>query len=103
MQLRIRARSIDLQPETRAAIERRLRLAVGRFSPGIVKLQLTLSALPNSSEQSPGNHCRIDVHLGRGKSLTIEDEGMSPQAAAAAATWRLQHRLQHHLAAPRLA
>lgn len=94
MQLRIQA-SEDVPEETRAALERRLRLTLGRHAAGIERAHVTLFP----SEQRPPARCRIRARLRGGGSLAVEDGGDDPGSATAAAAWRLELRLQRHRAA----
>ena len=95
MQLPVHARSQDLPTEARSAIERRIRLALGRHAAGIDRAQVTLSPAQDGGN---GSRCRIHVRLRRGESLAIEDHAADPHAAAAAAAWRLEHRLERRRA-----
>jgi len=90
MQLRIRARHVEVPAATRAAIERKVRLALGRQAPGIERAEVTLSP---SLQESAGSRCRILLRLREGESLVVEDHAEDPQSAAAVAAWRLEHRL----------
>lgn len=96
MQLRIRAQHLDVPADTRLAIERKVRLALGRHAAGIDLAHITLSPSPQGS---PGNRCRIRVRLHQGESLAIEDCAEDLHAAAAAVAWRLQQRLDRQRAA----
>ena len=95
MQLRIQAPD-DLPAETRAAIERRFRLALGRHAAGIERAQVTLSP---SVEGRLASRCRIRVRLREGETLAVEDRAEDPSSAVAAAAWRLEHRMQRLRAA----
>ena len=90
MQLRIRARCLDVSPEIRRAIERNVRLMLGRHAVEIERTQVTLSPSEPARE---GNRCRIHVRLRRGERLAVEAHADDPCEAAAAAVWRLEHRL----------
>jgi len=95
VQLRIRAYQTEISAETRAAIERKVRLALGRQAAGIELAQLTLSpGLP----QSLGSRCRLRVRLRRGGSLMVEDHAEDPRSAAAAVAERVEHRLERERA-----
>ncbi len=96
MQLRIRAQHLDVPADTRLAIGRKVRLALGRHAARIDLAQITLSP---SLQGSPGNRCRIRVRLHQGESLAIEDCAEDLHAAAAAAARRLQRRLERQRAA----
>jgi len=95
MQLRIQAPD-DLPAQTRAAIERRVRLALGRHAAGIERVRVTLA---RRLEGSLASRCRIRVRLREGETLAVEDRAEDPGSAAAAAVWRLEHRMQRHRAA----
>jgi len=90
MQLRIRSRHVEVPAPTRAAIERRVRLALGRQAAAIERAQVTLSL---SVQESAGSRCRIRVRLREGTSLVVEEHAKDPQSAAGVAAWRLEHRL----------
>jgi ribosome-associated translation inhibitor RaiA len=101
MQLRIRPRRVEIPDEVRAAIDRRLRLAVGRHAAAVLRAEATfsplaprLAAAPRAS-CAPGaaTRCRIRLRLRDGATLAVDDHGPDPAAAAAAAAWRLEHRL----------
>ena len=94
MQLRIQARE-DLPMATRAAVERRLRLTLGRHTAGIECAQVTL--LPG--EGRAASRCRIRIRLRDGESVAVEDRAEDPGAAAAGAAWRLEHRIRRRGAA----
>ena len=91
MQLRIQTRHLDAPTETRVAIERTVRLALGRHAAGVERAQITLSPSPVGR---PASHCRIRARLRDGESLLVEDHAQDPKSAAAAAAWRLEHRMQ---------
>ena len=91
MQLRIRTLRAEVPAETRTAIERRVRLALGRHAAGIDRAQVTLSPALGASTR---DHCRIRVRLREGGSLAAEDEAEDLHAAVATAAWRLEHRLK---------
>ena len=95
MQLRIRAQQLEVPEATKAAIERRVRLALGRFVAGVERTQVRLFP---SREAHPATRCRIRVRLRGGQRVTVEDAAEDPSSAAAAATWRLQHRMERHRA-----
>ncbi|MCG8589194.1 MAG: HPF/RaiA family ribosome-associated protein [Proteobacteria bacterium] len=95
MRVRVRARHIDVPQETRNAIERRVRMALGRHAPGIDLTQVTLSP---SREGLPASRCRIWIRLCRGESFAIEHDAGDLGEAAASAAWRLEHRLSRQRA-----
>jgi len=95
MQLRIQAPD-DLPAQTRAAIERRVRLSLGRHAAGIERAQVTLAP---SLEGPLASRCRIRVRLREGETLAVEDRAEDPRSAVAAAAWRLDHRMQRRRAA----
>ena len=92
MQLRIRARDLDLPPETRRGVDRRLRLAVGRHVARIAVARVTLSPRPEPGG-ADGVCCRIHVRFREGRKLVVEDLSEDALAAATRAAWRLEHRL----------
>ncbi len=96
MQLRISDRNLELPLDVRRAIERRLRLVIGRHAAGIARLHLTLSR-SRSPTEAETSRCRIRVDLRQGTTLTVEDAAADPSAAATAAAWRLQRRLRQRL------
>ena len=93
MQLRIRA---QLSKNARAAIERRVRLNLGRRAAGIDRALVTLESVRNGG---PVHRCRIRVRLQQGQRFTIEDHAEDPLTAAGAAALRLEHRLDRLRAA----
>lgn len=95
MQLRIQAPD-DLSTLTRAAIERRVRLALGRHAAEIERARVTLAP---SLEGPLASRCRIRVRLREGETLAVEDRAEDPRSALAAAAWRMEHRLQRRRAA----
>lgn len=103
MQLRIRARKLDLAPETRRLLDRKLRLLLGRHAPGIACAAVTLA--PGATRGGSGSRCcRIHLRLRGGARLVVEDEAEDLLAALAGAVWRLEHRLgrrAYGLRAPR--
>ncbi|MDJ0847050.1 MAG: hypothetical protein QNK04_01575 [Myxococcota bacterium] len=93
MQLRIRARDLDLPSETRTGIERRLRLAVGRHVGSIAVARVTLSpGAPDAADEA--TRCRIHIRFRDGATRVLEDTASDPLAAAGRAAWRLGHRLE---------
>jgi ribosome-associated translation inhibitor RaiA len=95
MQLRVRVLDADVPEETGLSIERKFRIALGRYSLGIDRAQITLS--PSPAEGS-GSVCRVRVRLRQGPSLEIEQHAEDARTAAAAAAWRLAHRLERRRA-----
>ncbi len=88
MRLRIRQRDLDLAPDVRAQVERRVRLAVGRHGAGVSQAEILLCPSPTA-----GCHCQIDLQLEDGDTVRVEDRGETAQAATTSAAWRLQRRL----------
>ena len=100
MQLRIRARDMEVSEGTRHAIERRVRLVLGRHAPEIDVAQVTLlRASPPHDETA--NCCRIRLRLRHGESVSVEGHAAGPHGAAAAAAWRLGSRLDRRSIAHR--
>ena len=93
MQLRIGARSLDVSPETRRGLRRRLRLALGRHAGRIATTEVTISP-GGGATGGRARRCRIDVRLHEGARLTVEDHADDLPGAASAALWRLAHRLE---------
>ncbi len=56
--------------------------------------QVVLSPVPSVYAAGASSRCRVRLRLRDGTSLAIEDRGADPQAAAAHAAWRLEHRLE---------
>lgn len=92
MQLRVRAAPLALSADTREAIERNLRLALGRHVGGIDTVRVSLSTDPSL----PTSRCRVRVRLRDGERLDVEEQAADPQGAAAAAAWRIEHRVRRH-------
>ncbi len=92
MTLRIQTKQLDVPAETRSAVERRVRLALGRHAAEIEHTQVSLRSGLN------GHRCRIRIRLRRGESLAIEDRAADPSDAAAGAASRLESRLEHRRA-----
>jgi hypothetical protein len=90
VQLRIQTPN-DVSAETRAAIERKIRLALGRHTAGIDRAQVRLAP---SREGRSASRCRIRVRLRDGEVFEVEDRAEDPRSAAGAAAWRLEHRMQ---------
>ncbi len=88
MRLKIRHRDLDLAPDVRSRVERRVRLAVGRHGAGVNQAEILLFPSP-----SQGCHCQIELQLEGGDKVSVEDRGETPQAATTSAAWRLQRRL----------
>ena len=95
MQIRVRAHRIDVSEEARLAIERKFRIALGRYRPGIDRAQITLSA---GRGQHSGCLCRVLLNLRQGPGLEVEQHAEDARAAAAAAAWRLEQRLERRRA-----
>jgi ribosome-associated translation inhibitor RaiA len=93
MQVRILSRNGDLTRDMRRAIERQVRLIVGRHAAAVVRLQLKLRE--NEDDSPGGSHrCQIQVDLGHGESLSSVEDAVDPVAAAAGAAWRIHRRLR---------
>lgn len=92
MQLRIRARDLDIPHETRLGIERRMRLATGRHVARIAVARVNLSPDRSNGGNAPV-HCRVHVRFRMGAKLVVEDRAEDPMAAANSAAWHLEHRL----------
>jgi ribosome-associated translation inhibitor RaiA len=95
MRLRIQAPE-DLPAQARGAIERRVRLALGRHAAWIERAQVTLAP---DLEGRLASRCRIRVRLREGETLEVEERAEDPSSALAAAAWRLEHRMQRRQAA----
>ena len=91
MQLRILA-GIELSQATRRAIERRVRLALGRAGAGIERVRITLAA---GRDVESAARCRIGLQLRDGTRIAVEDAAATTMAVVSAALWRLEHRLAH--------
>lgn len=91
MQLRIRAGALDDRLDARHAIERGVRLALGRHAAGIEIAQVTVSPGKDGVRR---NRCRIRVRFQDGEGLDVEGFGENPLAASEAAIWRLGNRLR---------
>ncbi|MEM7413076.1 MAG: HPF/RaiA family ribosome-associated protein [Myxococcota bacterium] len=93
MQLRILSQGVALESETRRAVERQVRLVVGRFAAIVARVQITMG--PSRDDPEHGAHrCRIRVDLGHGEILSFVADDPDPVAAAAGAAWRIQRRLR---------
>ena len=92
MELRIQAPHVELEPEIRERIERRVRLALGRHSARLASARVALSVEPSEGGERSA-HCRIRLRLRRGETLEIEEGGADLLEAAAQAAWRAEHRL----------
>lgn len=93
MQLEIRSRHPGLPRETRRAVERHLRLTLGRRAVRVERAQISL--LPDPRPDQPGARlCRIRARLRDGEQIVVEDSAPEAGEAAAKAAWRLEHVLQ---------
>ncbi len=90
MKLRIRLATPDSSSETRRAIERRLRLALGVQSTSIERVQLSL----HESGTEGGALCRVRARLGEGEALVIEEHAEDAITAVETVAWRLAQRLR---------
>ena len=92
MQLRVQTPAVDDRDEIRGAIERRLRLALGRHAVQISQAEVVVAVEP-SGHDGPRRRCRVRVHLRDGG--VLDTQGFGPEAGAATADggWRLAHRL----------
>lgn len=93
MQLRILSRNGELDRDMRRAIERKVRLVVGRYAAVVVRLQIMLGRSGERAASGP-HQCRIHVDLGHEEGLTCVADDVDPVAAAAAAAWRIHRRLR---------
>ena len=93
MQIRFQSRNGDLPRDVRGAIERRVRLVVGRFAAVVSRLQITLGHSEGRAASGP-HRCWIHADLGGGESLICVEDDVDPIAAAAGAAWRVHRRLR---------
>ncbi len=91
MRLRISAPRLELGADTRLAIERRVRLALGRHAAGIDRARVTLAPSPSGR---PELRCRISLRPRQGQNLTVEDFADDARSAAIGAAHRLENRLE---------
>ncbi len=92
MQFRIHAPRMDLPGEARAAIERKLRLALGRHAPAIDQTRVSFGKARGTGNEDR-SVCRIRVRWREGETIVIEGVAEDFEAAAHLAAWRLEHRL----------
>jgi hypothetical protein len=104
MRVRIRTRRLEVSPDGRADLERRLRLLLGRDSVGIELADVLLESRPADQPTAPAGgqtserdrdeiRCRIRTRLREGDALEVDDQAPDLDDAVFAAVWRLQHRL----------
>ena len=93
MQLRVHSQEDELEGQNRRAIERKVRLVVGRFAAGVERVQVTLGRSDDESIRGP-HRCRIHVVLEEGDTLTCFADDADPDDAVANAAWRVQRRLR---------
>jgi ribosomal subunit interface protein len=72
MRLQFRRRNLEVSPELRGSVERRLRFVLGRFGKRIGRVTIHLAEC-NSTQGSMGKRCRIVVRLLRSGEVTIDD------------------------------
>lgn len=92
MQLRFRDQGVDAPRDVRQAIERKLRLALGRHVGGIEVAQVTLS-LASPLHREGAIRCRIRARLRHGDVVSVEDHANDACTAAETAAWWLGKRL----------
>ena len=95
MQLRVRAETEALSIDTRLAVDRKVRLALGRHAAGIGRAGVTLSG---GGRARAAHRCRLRVLLRDGEDLSEEAHAEDAPSAAAAAARRLAHRLERRRA-----
>ena len=93
MQLRIRTRHLELSPDALRAIERRLRLALGRYVADIGVAHVLLTTSP-PVRGAAGRRGRILARLRGGERVLVEDQADGLETAIRSACWRLDHRLR---------
>jgi ribosome-associated translation inhibitor RaiA len=72
MRLQIRRRNLEVSPELRGSIERRLRFVLGRFGSRIGHVTVYLAEC-KSAHGTMGKRCRIVVRLLRSDEVSIDD------------------------------
>ncbi len=91
MQLRIQFRHLEISQEAKNAIERGVRLDLGRYSAIIAEARVALS--PSRRCDFGEKQSRIRIRLRNGEALLGEGCGADPKEALDAAMWRIEHRL----------
>ena len=92
MQLHIRTRDPEVRRE-RPAIDRSVRLALGRHSPAIREVRLAFAS-PVPISGSEARSCEILVRLADGSEFSARDQAPRLHTAAALAASRLARRLE---------
>lgn len=97
MRLEIVSRGLSLAPEQREQIERRVRLALGRFGDRVVRAVVRLGAVSRGGP--PVEHrCRVTVRMERLGQLVVEGTDLHWSVAVERATLRLGPAVERQLA-----
>ncbi len=93
MNVRIRDPETLLTPRQRLAVDRQLRMALGRRAVQVAIARVTIRRRQHASGDD-AIACRITAQLHRRGRVEIDDRGASLEEATAAAIWRITHRLE---------
>ena len=96
MQIEIRGRHIEIEPNLRSHIERRLQFAMDRFAPGIKWLTLRVEDI-NGPRGGNDKRCWIEVDLIHSRSVMVEEFDSDPFIAAARAVDRAERSVARQL------
>ena len=92
MHIEISARDIDLAPPLRDQTERRLRLALGRFTTRIARVVVQLEDL--SRRKGPAHQCRIVATLIPSGRIVVSATEADMEAAVGRAADRITRRVR---------
>lgn len=97
MKIRIRTRNLLLTPETHDEIRQRLHSALGRISPRILAVDVTITDI-NGPRGGADKQCRMRIHGEELASVVIEHVGEDTLATVSLVAGRAQQAVLRNVA-----
>jgi putative sigma-54 modulation protein len=101
MKLTIRTRHLELSPELRDQLHRRIQFALGRLSPAIRTVDVTVADI-NGPKGGDDKQCRIRVRGQAIGTLVLEHLGRDPLTTVSQAAERAAYAVSRSLARRRM-
>jgi len=96
MKLELRAKGVHMTDGLREFIDKKLRVALGRFSHRVQRVRVRLTDI-NGPRGGEDIQCHIQAHLGRGGAVMIDETRGDAFAAVARASQRVSQYLSRHI------
>lgn len=96
MKVEVRAEGIPMTKHLRAFVERKLRLALGRFGERVRAVRVRLTDI-NGPRNGEDIRCHIQASVAHGRTLTIQEQRTDPFSAVARATDRAQRSVARQI------